>query len=77
MAQGNQPDASGLTSLCRWSGLDATDFLRDAESIAEGPDPDTLAKVTTLLRADRNLEARDREALEAIVRVAYQRFREE
>jgi transcriptional regulator with XRE-family HTH domain len=77
MAQGSQPDASGLTALCKWSGLTAADFLRDADDMTDGDEPDTLTLVTTLLRADHNLDARDRDALEQIVRVAYERFREE
>src|SRR6266542_4045447 len=49
MSQGKRPDVDGLASLLGWSGLTAEDFIRE-----EGPrvQPETLARISTYLRAD-------------------------
>ena len=70
MARGRQPDAASLTALSAWAGLNPTDFV-------DGPKrpPEPLALATKLLRQDPNLDARGAEALEEIMRAAYERFR--
>lgn len=71
ISQGRRPDVDGLALLLAWSGLDAAGFLKTRPS-----DPETLAQITAHLRADRNLKPESAKALEEIIKVAYERFRE-
>ena len=70
MSQGKRPDVDGLALLLAWSGLDALQFGPEAN------EPEPLAKIAANLRADRNLSDDSVKALEEIIRVAYERFRE-
>lgn len=72
MSKGRQPNAESLTALAAWSGLNPADFVAGPKS---GRDP--IAMVTKLLRDDPNLDGAGAEALEAIIKAAYQRFRRE
>ena len=71
LSQGRRPDVDGLALLLAWSGLDAALFLPDASS------PEPLAQITANLRADSHLTPENAEALEQIIRVAYQQFRKD
>ena len=71
MSQGRRPDVDGLALLLAWSGLDASRFLPPQSSA-----PEPLAQVTAHLRADRSLSPESAKALEAIIKVAYERFRD-
>ena len=71
MSQGRRPGVDGLALLLAWSGLDASDFLPRANR------PEPLAQITANLRADRNLKPESAKALEEIIKIAYQRFREQ
>ncbi|MEA1653021.1 helix-turn-helix domain-containing protein [Nitrospirillum sp. BR 11164] len=75
MAQGKRPDVDSLAALTAWSGLKADDFVR-AEGVGRVP-ADTLAQITTYLRADPNLSPEGVEAFEALVKTAYERLRKE
>lgn len=70
MSQGRRPDIDGLALLLAWSGLDAANFLPEANN------PEPLAQISANLRADRNLSPESAKALEEIIKVAYERFRE-
>jgi transcriptional regulator with XRE-family HTH domain len=72
MAQGRRPDAASLAALSAWAGLNPSDFV-DAPYKVTRPEP--MAEISSLLRGDPNLDAQSAEALEAIVRAAYERFR--
>lgn len=72
MAQGRRPDASSLAALSAWAGLNPSDFVDAPYKVAH---PEPMAKISTLLRTDPNLDAQAAEAVEAIVRAAYERFR--
>lgn len=69
ISQGKRPDVDGLALLLAWSGLDAAQFLPQANT------PEPLAQITANLRADRNLSAESAKALESIIKVAYEQFR--
>src|ERR1700722_10672830 len=71
MAQGRKPDASSLAALSAWAGLNPSDFV-DAPFAAKHSEP--MAKISTLLRTDPNLGTQDAEAVEAILRAAYERL---
>lgn len=72
MAQGKRPDVDGLAALLTWSGLKAEDFLK-ARARATNKQ-ETLAVISRLLRADRDLGKDNATALEEIIRVAYKRL---
>jgi transcriptional regulator with XRE-family HTH domain len=70
MATGRQPDAGSLASLSAWAGLNPSEFVAGGQNRNE-----PLAAVGKLLREDPNLDAQGVDALEAIIRAAYERFR--
>ena len=70
MSQGRRPDIDGLALLLAWSGLDASNFLPGTNN------PEPLAQITANLRADRSLKPESAKALEEIIKIAYERFRE-
>ena len=70
MATGRQPDAGSLASLSAWAGLNPSEFVTGIHNRNE-----PLAVVGKLLREDPNLDAQGADALEAIIRAAYERFR--
>lgn len=73
MGQGKRPDIDGLAALASWSGLDVSLFYRPGSSIEENAEP--LAKITALLRADRNLTGDSAKALESMLKSAYGHMR--
>jgi len=74
MAQGRRPDAGSLAALAAWAGLNPTDFV---EASFKAQRPAALAQISTLLRSDPELDAQSAEAVEAIVRAAYERLRKQ
>jgi transcriptional regulator with XRE-family HTH domain len=74
MAQGRKPDVDGLAALLRWSGLKAEDFVITGPKQPQRK-AETLAMICSQLRADPHLKKEDAEALEAIIRVAYEKLR--
>jgi transcriptional regulator with XRE-family HTH domain len=70
MASARQPDAASLTALAAWAGLNPTEFVA-----GERRHPEPLALVTKLLREDPNLDRQGADALEAIIKAAYDKFR--
>lgn len=75
MSQGRHPDVNSLAALCSWSGLAAENFSRTSRSQASRASP--LAEITTLLRGDPNLSQEGVQALEAIIKTAYQQMRKQ
>jgi transcriptional regulator with XRE-family HTH domain len=72
MAKGRRPDAASLAALSAWARLNPSDFVRAAYKPKR---PEALSQISTLLRADPNLDAQSAEAVDAIVRAAYERLR--
>ncbi len=72
MAQSRKPDAASLAALGAWAGLNPTDFV-NASYKALKPEP--MAQISMLLRNDPNLDEQSADAVEAIVRAAYERMR--
>jgi transcriptional regulator with XRE-family HTH domain len=72
MAQGRRPDAASMAALSAWAGLNPSDFV-DAPYRVTHAEP--MAKISSLLRTDPSLDAQAAEAVEAIVRAAYERLR--
>lgn len=69
MSQGHRPDVDGLAALCRWSGLQADDFLVPAERSVE-----PLAQISTWLRGDKNLTPEAAVALDQVIKATYERL---
>lgn len=76
MAQGRHPDVETFVALCSWLGVPAESFARNGAESADEED-NTLAVISTNLRASRKLSPRSAEAIEEIVRAAYQRLKDE
>jgi transcriptional regulator with XRE-family HTH domain len=72
MAQGKRPDVDGLASLTAWSGLSVDDYVRTSEDAAPR---ETVAMISTYLRADKNLSPTAAHALESIIQTSYDQFR--
>ena len=70
MSKGRQPDAASLMALSAWSGINPVDF-----SAAPKNDPEAVAMVSRLLRADPDLDEDGADALEAIITTAYERLK--
>ena len=70
MAQGRRPDSDAFLSLCRWIGLSPERF----HASGDGSSPqgeDTVAVISSYLRADRALKPRSAEAIERMLQAAY------
>ena len=74
IAQGKRPDVDSMAALLSWSGLNADPFIRRHKKNEGKAEP--LAKVTAMLRADRNLSRDGVIALEALLKTAYEKFRQ-
>lgn len=72
MSQGRRPDAASLAALSAWAGLNPSDFVRAPYRKAR---PEPIAQISTLLRTDPNLDTQAAEAVEAIIKAAYERLR--
>jgi transcriptional regulator with XRE-family HTH domain len=72
MAQGRRPDAASLAALSAWAGLNPSYFV---DAPYKGSRPEAISQISTLLRTDPNLDAQSAEAVEAIVKAAYERLR--
>jgi transcriptional regulator with XRE-family HTH domain len=72
MSQGRRPDAGSLAALSAWAGLNPSDFVEGAYKADKS---EAIAQISTLLRADPNLDKQSAETLDAIVRTAYERLK--
>ncbi|MBI2373859.1 MAG: helix-turn-helix transcriptional regulator [Deltaproteobacteria bacterium] len=76
MAQGRRPDVDSFALLVRWVGLSADTFLSlESESDIPFSQDQTLAVISTYLRANKNLSSESASALEDIIQAAYQRLK--
>ena len=73
MANGRGPDAATLALLAAWAGINPADFVV-APQMRERAHP--VAAIGALLRSDPSLDGASARALETIVEIAYERFRQ-
>src|SRR5688572_3900881 len=73
IAQGRRPDVDGLAKLLAWSGLKAESFIRGDSPRSKKPE--TMAMISTYLRADPHLTPKSAAALEELMKVTYRRLR--
>src|SRR3989338_584823 len=74
MSQKRRPDAASLAALSAWAGLNPSDFVQASYKISK---PNAMGQISTLLRSDPNLDAQSAEAVEAILKTAYERLRKD
>ena len=72
MAQGRKPDAASLAALSAWAGINPSDFVEASYTPVRR---ESITQISALLRTDPNLDAESADAVEAIVRAAYERMR--
>lgn len=72
MAQGRRPDVDSLAALIVWSGLKQDAFIRTAATPVE---PEPLAMISSLLRADKRLSPDAAKAIDEVVRATYSQMR--
>jgi transcriptional regulator with XRE-family HTH domain len=71
MAQGRRPDVDAFATLLRWLGMSADAFMRPTTKGKPKEDVNTVAMISSYLRADRNIDPEDAVALEDIIKAAY------
>ena len=79
LGQLKRPDVDSFGALVHWLGIDAGSFLREPPgrpSTAE-EDIEPIAMISSYLRARRELSPKSAEALEDILRAAYNSLKEE
>lgn len=74
LAQGRGTDANTFASLVAWLGVSADTFVKRSEPARAQP-LKTVAAISSYLRADRNLSREESEALDKIMRSAYNALR--
>lgn len=67
MSKGRQPDAASLTVLAAWAGINPVEFTSAPKRRTE-----SIATVSRLLRQDPRLDKTGADALEAIIKTAYE-----
>lgn len=72
MAQGRKPDAASLAALSAWAGINPSDYVDAPYRPAR---TESITQISALLRTDPNLDAESAQAVEAIVKAAYERMR--
>jgi transcriptional regulator with XRE-family HTH domain len=73
IGQGAKPDVDGLASLLAWSNLKAEMFIPGSRAT----EPEPIAKITALLRADPQLTSKNAKLIEDIVISTYNQLRGE
>jgi hypothetical protein len=72
LGQGRRPDVDSFARLVAWGGLDADRFVVPPKMQQAGG---FLTNLPTCLRSDPNLDEKGVQALETIIRAAYDQFR--
>lgn len=76
LAQGKRPDVDSLAALLDWADLDANAFVTRSTTKSDS-DEAPLAMISTYLKADRNLSPQAAEAIDRVVKAAYEALREQ
>jgi transcriptional regulator with XRE-family HTH domain len=78
LANGQKPDVDAFAVMVSWLGADANTFIiteEEARERAERDEPDLVAQLAPLLRARRDLDEKDVDHLEDLIRSAVRRFK--
>ena len=76
LGQGKRPDMTSFAALVNWLGVSSEHFLSGITP-TKRHDQDFLTVVSAHLRARKELSARSADALEDIIRAAYNRLKEQ
>lgn len=74
LAQGKRPDVDSLAALVDWADVSADDFVVRVRS-QETENGEPLAMISTYLRADRNLTPEAANAIDIVIKAAYENLR--
>jgi hypothetical protein len=74
LGQGKRPDVDSFAALVGWGGFPADQFVAVPRTAAAGG---FLTSLPTALRSDPNLDEYGVQALETIIKAAYEQFRQE
>ena len=79
LGQHKRPDVDSFGALAQWLGIDAGKFLREPPGRSRTAEDDTepIAVISAYLRARKELSSKSADALEDILRAAYESLREE
>jgi len=81
MGQGRATDAASLAVLSAWAGINPVDFVHQTHGPVaarkQGVGAAPLVAISGLLKADLNLQPEAAIALERIIRIAYDTFRQQ
>ena len=72
LAQGRHPDVNSLALLATWAGLQVDDFIDKGTDLVTA---EPLTAILTNLRSDPNLTSEAANALDQIIRAAYEQLR--
>lgn len=72
LGQGRRPDVDSFARLVAWGGFTADQFVHPPKHVQKGG---FMTNLPTYLRSDPNLDERGVQALETIIRAAYDQFR--
>lgn len=75
LAQGKQPEFGSYLQMTKWLGV-STDAFVELERSPEAQAENTVEKIATYLRADKALKPESAQAIETIVRAAYDEMAE-
>jgi transcriptional regulator with XRE-family HTH domain len=75
LAQGKRPDLDSFISMTGWLGQPADSFI-EGDKPSEAEAEETVAVISTYLRADKSLKPASAQAIEDIVRTAYEQLAE-
>lgn len=75
LSQGKGVDIDTFVTLTGWLGASPDDFVV-GDKPRESESEETLAVISSYLRADRNLKPRSAQAIETVLRAAYEQLAE-
>jgi len=75
LSQGKGVDINTFVTLTGWLGASPDDFVV-GDKPSESESEETLAVISSYLRADRNLKPRSAQAIETVLRAAYEQLAE-
>lgn len=75
LAQGRRPDLDTYLAMVGWLGVNADSFV-ETDKPTQQEAQETVAVISTYLRADRALKPESAQAIESIVRTAYAQLAE-
>ena len=76
MSQGKRPDVDTMAVLAGWSGLNPGDFIvSEYDATQEALGNTYLATITSSLHKDPNLDEASSQAIEILVKTAYEQMR--